>query len=82
MVLRTRGNVYNADESGFNLKYMDRTLAPPKYQKTVEGIGQSVHSTTDSYTILLAISADLCLRSSLFLVLKEYTNTFSPRVAQ
>lgn len=75
-------NVYNADESGFNLEiHSGRTLAV-KGQKTVEGIVQSLHSTTHSYTILPAISADGRLLSPLFLVLKESTNTFGPRVAQ
>lgn len=72
----SRGNVYNADKKWFILEiHSGRALAPSKSQKTVEGIVESLHSTTNSYTILRAISADGCLFSPLFLVVKESTLT-------
>lgn len=50
-------NVYNADESGFNLKlHSGRTLSC-KRGKTVACIAQSVGSITQSYTIVPIISA-------------------------
>jgi len=50
--------------------------------KTVEAIVQSVSSTTHSYTIMPIISASGRLLSPLYIVLKESTGTFGPRVQE
>ncbi|XP_070518649.1 uncharacterized protein [Cardiocondyla obscurior] len=74
--------IYNADESGFNLKiHSGRTLAKIG-MKTVEATFQSVSATTHSYTIMLIISASGSLLSPLYLVLKESTGTFGPRMEE
>jgi len=74
--------IYNADESGFNLEiHSGRTLAKSGV-KTVEAIVQSVSSTTHSYTIMPIISASGRLLSPLYIVLKESTGTFGPRVQE
>ncbi|XP_070528539.1 uncharacterized protein [Cardiocondyla obscurior] len=73
---------YNADESGFNLEiHSGRTLAKIGI-KTVEATVQSVSATTHSYTIMPIISASGSLLSPLYLVLKESTGTFGPRVKE
>ncbi|CAK9825615.1 hypothetical protein ANTRET_LOCUS3585 [Anthophora retusa] len=73
-------NVYNSDQSGFNLElHSGRTLAEEGI-KIVEGGVQSVSSTTHSYTIQPTISADGQLLSPLFIVLKESTGHFGPIV--
>ncbi|CAK9829716.1 hypothetical protein ANTRET_LOCUS7011 [Anthophora retusa] len=75
-------NVYNSDQSGFNLElHSGRTLAEEGI-KIVEGSVQSVSSTTHSYTIQPTISADGQLLSPLFIVLKESTGHFGPIVEQ
>ena len=72
--------IYNADESGFNLEiHSGRTLAKLGV-KTVEATIQSVSSTTHSYTIMPIISASGRLLSPLYIVLKESTGTLGPIV--
>jgi len=72
--------IYNADGNSFNLEiHSGRTLAKSG-TKTVEAMVQSVSSTTHSYTIILIISASGSLLSPLYIVLKESTETFRPRV--
>lgn len=72
--------VYNADESGFNLEvHSGRTLAKSGI-KIIEANVQSVSSTTHSYTIMPLISANLL--SPLYIDLKESTGTFGPRVQE
>lgn len=74
--------IYNADENGFNLEiHSGRTLAKSEV-KTVEATVQSVSSTTHSYTIMPIISASGCFLSPLYIVLKESTETFGPRVQE
>lgn len=64
-------NVYNSDQSGFQLEmHTGRTLAVEGEEK-VECLVQSIPSTTHSYTIQPLISAEGKLFSPLFLVLKE-----------
>ena len=73
-------NVYNSDQSGFNLEiHSGRTLCY-KGIKNVENIVQSVSSTTHSYTIQPTISAEGQLMSPLFIVLKEAHGQFGPKV--
>ncbi|EZA55677.1 hypothetical protein X777_04186 [Ooceraea biroi] len=50
--------------------------------KTVEAMIQSISSTTHSYTIMPIISASGRLLSPLYIVLKESTGTFGPRVEE
>ncbi|XP_070529783.1 uncharacterized protein [Cardiocondyla obscurior] len=74
--------IYNADESGFNLEiHSGRTLAKIE-MKTVAATVQSVSAKTHSYTIMPIISASGNLLSPLYLVLKESTGTFGPRVKE
>ena len=73
-------NVYNADESGFNLEIHSCRTLTPRGGKTIEASVQSVSSITHSYTILPTISASGQLLSPLFMVLKETTGEFGPRV--
>lgn len=75
-------NVYNSDQSGFNLEMHSGRTLTYRGSKTVESVVQSVSSTTHSYTIQPTISADGKLLSPLFLVLKEQTGEFGPRVSE
>ncbi|XP_029162654.1 uncharacterized protein LOC114934181 [Nylanderia fulva] len=69
-------NVYNSDQSGFQLEFhFGRSLSPIGIKK-VERIVQSISATTHSYTIQPIVSADGRLLSPLFIVLKEPTGTF------
>ncbi|XP_046143462.1 uncharacterized protein LOC123988246 [Osmia bicornis bicornis] len=73
-------NMYNSDQSGFQLEiHSGRTLAV-KSQKKVECVVQSVPSTTHSYTIQPTITADGRLLSPLFMVLQEANGQFGPIV--
>lgn len=73
-------NIYNSDQSGFQLEiHSGRTLAV-EGSKQVECLVQSVSSTTHSYTIQPTISAEGKLLSPLFIVLKEPTGKFGPVV--
>lgn len=75
-------NIYNADESGFNLEiHSGRTLAK-KGEKTIETVIQSLSAMTHSYTIMPTISANGQLQSPLYLVLKEASGDFGPRVEE
>ncbi|XP_011858199.1 PREDICTED: uncharacterized protein LOC105555765, partial [Vollenhovia emeryi] len=75
-------NIYNSDQSGFQLEFHSgRTLAH-KGVKKVESVVQSISATTHSYTIQPTISADGRLLSPLFITLKEITGTFGPRVQE
>ncbi|XP_029174619.1 uncharacterized protein LOC114943203 isoform X1 [Nylanderia fulva] len=76
------GSTYNADESGFNLEiHSGRTLTNMGV-KTVEATVQSLSSISHSYTIMPIISADGYLLSPLYIVLKETTGSFEPRVEE
>lgn len=73
-------NVYNSDQSGFQLEiHSARTLAE-KGSNKVECVVQSVSATTHSYTIQPTINANGKLLSPLFMVLKEAKDEFGPRV--
>lgn len=73
-------NVYNSDQSGFQLEiHSGRTLATEGTKK-IECIVQSISSTTHSYTIQPTINANGKLLSPLFIVLKEAKGEFGPRV--
>lgn len=73
-------NVYNSDQSGFQLEiHSGRTLAT-EGEKQIECVVQSISSTTHSYTIQPLISGDGKLLSPLFIVLKEQSGKFGPIV--
>ncbi|XP_034195342.2 uncharacterized protein LOC117611505 [Osmia lignaria lignaria] len=75
-------NVFNSDQSGFNLEHHSgRTLAY-RGSKKVESVVQSVSSTTQSYTIQPTISAAGKLLSPLLIVLKEVGGEFGLRVQE
>jgi len=75
-------NLYNSDQSGFQLEmHSGRTLAV-EGEKKVQCIVQSVSATTHSYTIQPLISATGQLLSPLFLVLKEPSGKFGPIVEE
>lgn len=75
-------NVFNSDQSGFNLEiHKGRTLAF-KGQQKVETLTQSLHAMTHSYTIQPSISATGDLLSPLLIVLQEKRGQYGPLVQQ
>ena len=69
-------NVYNSDQSGFQLEmHSGRTLSI-KGTRQVECVVQSISSTTHSYTIQPTISANGKLLFPLYLVSKEPSGKF------
>lgn len=73
-------NVWNSDQSGFNLEmHTGRTLSF-KGELKVEALTQSVYSMTHSYTIQPIISASGVLVSPLLIVMQETDGKFGPRV--
>ena len=74
--------VYNTDQSGFNLELHSGRTLDIKGVKGVEAITQSKSAMTHSYTIQPTISASGKLLSPLFIVLKEPSGSFGPRVSQ
>jgi len=75
-------NIYNADESGFNLEIHSGRTLTTQGVKTVETVVQSQSAITHSYTIMPTISASGQLLSPLYLVLKETSGSFGPRVEE
>ncbi|EFN78025.1 hypothetical protein EAI_10585, partial [Harpegnathos saltator] len=64
-------NVYNSDQSGFNLEtHVSRTLSFKRSLK-MECVAQSLNSLTHSYTIQPILSASGVLKSSLLIILQE-----------
>ncbi|XP_043286597.1 uncharacterized protein [Venturia canescens] len=75
-------NIYNYDQSGFQLKiHSGRTLAD-EGTKQVECLVQSVSAMTHSYTIQPTISAEGKLLSPLLIILKESSGRLGPIVEQ
>lgn len=73
-------NIYNTDESGFQLEmHSGRTLATAGIKK-VECVVKSLSATTHSYTIQPIISAAGRLLPKLFIILKEQSGGFGPTV--
>ncbi|XP_067208309.1 uncharacterized protein [Linepithema humile] len=75
-------NVYNTDQSGFQLEIHSGRSLSDQGMKTIDRVVQSVSSTTHSYTIQPTISCDGKLLSPLFIVLQEHSGTFGPRVQE
>ncbi|XP_025994126.2 uncharacterized protein LOC113004590 [Solenopsis invicta] len=75
-------NVFNSDQSGFNLEmHTGRTLSFRGKQK-IETLTQSISSMTHSYTIQPIISASGSLLSPLLIILQEKDGKFGPQVEQ
>lgn len=73
-------NVYNSDQSGFNLEtHAGRTLSF-KGSLKIECVAQSLNSLTHSYTIQPILSASGVLKSPLLIVLQETGGHFGPIV--
>lgn len=80
ILLVGKGNVYNSDQSGFNLEtHAGRTLSL-KGSLKVECIAQSLNSLTHSYTIQPVVSAEGELKSPMLIVLQEVGGKFGPFV--
>ncbi|EFN84585.1 hypothetical protein EAI_12489, partial [Harpegnathos saltator] len=76
-------NIYNADQSGFQLEIHSGRSLSNQGEKKVERVVQSISSTTHSYTIQPIISCNGNLLSPLFIVLKEASvGKFGPRVEE
>lgn len=75
-------NIYNSDQSGFQLELRSGRSLAIEGTKKIECIAQSISATTHSYTIQPTISGDGRLLSPLFIVLKEPTGEFGPRVQE
>jgi hypothetical protein len=74
--------IFNSDQSGFNYEIHSGRTLDFVGVKSVEGVVQSISSTTHSYTIQPTISADGDLLSPLFVVLQEPDGKFGPRVEE
>lgn len=73
-------NIYNTDESGFQLEmHSGRTLTTAGV-KQVQCVVNSLSATTHSYTVQPVISANGRLFPKLFIVLKEQSGGFGPYV--
>ena len=68
-------NVYNSDQSGFQLELHAGCTLAEKGVKEVESVAQSISAIMHNYTIQPVISANGRLLSSLFIVLKEPSGT-------
>lgn len=71
-------NVYNSDQSGFELEIHSKRTLTEEGTKKVECVVQSISATTHSYTIQPTINAAGKLLSPLFLVMKETKDEFGP----
>lgn len=73
-------NIYNTDESGFQLEmHSGRTLTTAGVKK-VQCVVNSLSATTHSYTVQPVISANGILFPKVFIVLKEQSGGFGPYV--
>jgi len=75
-------NIYNSDQSGFQLEFHSGRSLAIQGTKKVECTAQSISAITHSYTIQPTISGDGRLLSPHFIVLKEPTGSFGPRVKE
>lgn len=80
LILHKPCEVFNTDQSGFNLEiHAGRTLHE-KGAKKVDAVVQCKRSMTHSYTIQPLVSAEGKLMSPLLVVLQEQNGKFGPRV--
>lgn len=75
-------NIFNSDQSGFNLEIHSGRSLDIKGTKQVYAVAQSLSSLSHSYTIQPTISASGELLSPMYVVLKETSGTFGPRVVE
>jgi hypothetical protein len=75
-------NIFNSDQSGFNLEIHSGRSLDIKGKKQVYAVVQSLSSLTHSYTIQPTISASGELLSPMYVVLKETSGSFGPRVVE
>ena len=73
-------NVYNTDQSGFNIEIAPSRTLSHIGEKATESIVQSLSATTHSYTIQPIISASGKLLSPLLINLQEVKGFFGERV--
>jgi len=73
-------NVYNSDQSGFNLETHASRMLALKGSLKVECLAQSLNSLTHSYTIQPLVSTNGDLKSPLLIVLLETSGKFGPIV--
>lgn len=73
-------NIYNSDQSGFQLEIHSGRTLTDEGTKQVECLVQSVSATTHSYTIQPTISAEGKLLSPLLIILKEPSGRLGPIV--
>jgi hypothetical protein len=76
----TDDNVYNTDQSGFSKEIHSGRTLEFKGVSHVEGTVQSISATTHSYTIQPTITKSGKILSLIFIVLKEPSGKFGPRV--
>lgn len=75
-------NVFNTDQSGFNIELLSGRTLENKGTKIIEGrVGQQ-HSVSHSYTIQPLISASGELIAPLFIIMQETNGQFGPLVRQ
>lgn len=82
LLLIGESNIFNSDQSGFNLETHAGHTLTLKGSSKVECPAQSLNSLTHSYTIQPIVSADEDLKSSLLIVLQETGGKFGPIVEQ
>ena len=75
-------NVYNSDQSGFQLEMHSGRTLEIESTRQVECVVQFIFSTTHSYTIQPTISANEKLLSPLYFVLKKPCGKFGPIVQE
>lgn len=75
-------NVFNTDQSGFNLELLSGRTLENRGAKIVEGRVEQQHSVSHSYTIQPIISASGELIAPLFIILQETGGEFGPLVQQ
>ena len=80
LLLVEKSNIFNSDQSGFNLEtYVGRMLTLKSSSK-IERLAQSLNSSAHSYTIQSIVSVDGDLKSPLLIVLQEAGGKFRPIV--
>ena len=74
--------VWNSDQSQFFYELSSASTLSHRGEKSTAGVVQSVHSSTHSYTIDVAVSMDGRLANKLYICLQEPQGTFGPQVAK
>lgn len=74
--------IFNTDQSGFNLELLSRRTLEVKGTKKVISTIRSKPSATHSYTVQFLISASGELKAPLFMIMQEQGGRFGERVQQ